>query len=90
MDAISLVIVYIAIVAVLDVASGGPIELRDICLNQSDARTEARSTMSILTTAASRKAAAQATEKRNARTFALVCVVICLSNLVLVVAAGYY
>ena len=44
--------------------------------------------MWILTATAGRKAAAQAKEKRDARTFALVCAVICLSNLVLVLASG--
>jgi hypothetical protein len=46
--------------------------------------------MSILTTTASFKAAAQAKEKRDARTFALVCAVICLSNLVLVLASAAF
>jgi hypothetical protein len=46
--------------------------------------------MSILTATASFKAAAQATEKRDARAFALVCAVICLSNLVLVLASGAF
>jgi hypothetical protein len=46
--------------------------------------------MSILTTAASRKATAQAREKRDAWTLALVCVVICLGNLVLVFASDTF
>ena len=46
--------------------------------------------MWILTATASPKAAAQAKEKRDAQTFALVCAVICLSNLVLVLASGAF
>jgi hypothetical protein len=41
-------------------------------------------TMSNLSPTANRSATAQAKEKRDAWTFALVCVAICLSNLVLV------
>jgi hypothetical protein len=41
-------------------------------------------TMSILTATASPKATAKAKETRDAWTFALVCIVICLSNVVLV------
>jgi hypothetical protein len=46
--------------------------------------------MSILTDTANRKAAAQAKEKRDAWTFALVCVVICLGNMVLVLASDAF
>ena len=46
--------------------------------------------MSILTTGASRKVAAKANENRDAWTLALVCVVICLSNLVLVIASDTF
>ena len=42
--------------------------------------------MSILTTTANRKAAAPAKEKRDAWTFALVVVVLCLINVVLLLA----
>ena len=43
-------------------------------------------TMSNLSPTANRKAVAQADEKRDAWTFALVCVVLCLINVVLVLA----
>ena len=46
--------------------------------------------MSILTTAVSRKAATKSKEKRDAWTFALVCIVICLSNVVLVLASDAF
>jgi hypothetical protein len=46
--------------------------------------------MSILTDTVSLKATAQAKEKRDACAFALVCVVICLSNVVLVLASSAF
>ena len=46
--------------------------------------------MSIITDTASPKSTAQAKEKRDAWAFALVCVAICLSNVVLVLASGTF
>jgi hypothetical protein len=46
--------------------------------------------MSILTASASPKAAAQAKEKRDSWALALVLVVICLSNVVLVLASDTF
>ena len=46
--------------------------------------------MSILTDTVSLKAIAQAKEKRDAWAFALACVVICLSNVVLVFASDAF
>ncbi len=46
--------------------------------------------MSIITDTVSLKATAQAKEKRDARAFAMVCVAICLSNVVLVLASGTF